>query len=342
MRLLIALNLVSVASVAFLWFVAIVHRRIGDRDDRFFSPVFLESAILYLATYLTGAAAPAAPAIAGTLFEHTAISQGGATVAVGTAAGMILVIGPRLQAVFMFTTSTLIVRTGAMPRRLGFFGYAAGMVLIAFPLILQPLGLAFPIWVLIVSVTLAVTRSGRPSDGTGRTRSGARHTAITVEVTPTPTRSMGYAVQIRLPRRASPRTTEHTTEQNGYQDAERQRPHIGQLPPDVAEEQHQEPRCREREDRKRYEGREQSLQEITHRLRPPSLSLSEGYQAQCSQVGKGRIVDAPWLSAGQLVDVGLRSFDPGSRLEGAPEHRLALAGELLDLRLVVGFVGHRP
>jgi hypothetical protein len=164
MRLLIALNLVSVASLAFLWFVAVIHRRIGDRDDRFFSTVFLGSAILYLATYLTGAVALAAPAVAGTLFEHTAISQGGATVAVGTGAGMILVIGPRLQAVFMFTTSTLIVRTGAMPRRLGFFGYAEGMVLIAFPLILQPLGLAFPIWVLIVSVTLAVTRSGRPSD----------------------------------------------------------------------------------------------------------------------------------------------------------------------------------
>ncbi len=159
--LIVALNLVSFSSVAFLWFVAVIRRRIGAREDRFFSTVFLGSAILYLATYLTGAVALAAPAIAADMLDGTSADSASASMAVGVAVGMILVIGPRLQAVFMFATSTLILRTGAMPRWLAYLGYAGGVTLFVFPLISEPLGIAFPIWVLIVSVTIGFTRSAR-------------------------------------------------------------------------------------------------------------------------------------------------------------------------------------
>lgn len=159
--LIVALNLVSFSSVAFLWFVAVIRRRIGDREDRFFSTVFLGSAILYVATFLTGAVALAAPAIAASMSNEASVDNASASVAVGVAAGMILVIGPRLQAVFILTTSTLILRTGAMPRWLAYLGYAWGIVLFVFPLVSEPLGIAFPIWVLIVSVTIGYTRSAR-------------------------------------------------------------------------------------------------------------------------------------------------------------------------------------
>ena len=56
----------------------------------------------------------------------------------------------------MFTTSTLVLRTGVMPRWLAHIGYATGVVL--FPLVYHPLGIVFPLWVLVVSITIGLTR----------------------------------------------------------------------------------------------------------------------------------------------------------------------------------------
>jgi hypothetical protein len=155
--LIVALNLVSIASVAFLWFVAVIRRRMGDREDRFFSTVFLGSALLYLATFIAGAVAMAAPAVGSAAMDNGVVDRAAATLTVGTTSAMLLIIGPRLQAVFMLTTSTLILRTRVMPNWLAYFGYATGILLFLFPIVAQPVGIVFPLWVLVVSVTIAVT-----------------------------------------------------------------------------------------------------------------------------------------------------------------------------------------
>jgi hypothetical protein len=156
--LIVALNLVSIASVAFLWFVAVIRRRMGDREDRFFSTVFLGSALLYLATFITGAVAMAAPAVGSAGMDNGVVDRAAATLTVGTTSAMLLIIGPRLQAVFMLTTSTLILRTRVTPNWLAYFGYATGILLFLFPIVAQPVGIVFPLWVLVVSITIAVTR----------------------------------------------------------------------------------------------------------------------------------------------------------------------------------------
>ncbi len=159
--LIIALNLVSVSTVAFLWFVAVIRRRIGDREDRFFSTVFLGSAILYTAIYIVGAVAAAAPAIAVSLLEGGHVDKASATVSTGMAGGLLLVVAPRIQAVFIFTTSTVFLRTGAMPNWLAYFGFASGLVLFIIPLLFEPIGLWFPIWVFIASITIGLTHPDR-------------------------------------------------------------------------------------------------------------------------------------------------------------------------------------
>ena len=156
--LTVGLSLVSIASVAFLWFVAVIRRRIGDHEDRFFSTVFLGSAVLYVATYITGTVALAAPALAFSVVDNASVDQASATYAIGTATGLLLVIGPRMQAVFMFTTSTLILRAPVLPNWLAFLGYAGGALLFLFPLVFEPIGVGFPVWVLIASVTIGLTR----------------------------------------------------------------------------------------------------------------------------------------------------------------------------------------
>lgn len=162
--LIVGLNLVSIASVAFLWFVAVIRRRIGDHEDRFFSTVFLGSAVLYVATYITGTVALAAPALAFSVVDNASVDQASATFAIGSATGLLLVVGPRMQAVFMFTTSTLVLRAPVLPNWLAFLGYAGGALLFLFPLVFEPVGVGFPVWVLIASVTIALTR---PDHATG-------------------------------------------------------------------------------------------------------------------------------------------------------------------------------
>lgn len=161
--LVVALNLVSIASVAFLWFVAVIRRRIGEREDRFFATVFLGSAILYLVTYIAGAVALAAPAVAASVYDGATVDQDTATLTIGTANAMLLIIGPRMQALFMLSTSTLVLRTGVMPRWLAYIGYATGILLFLFPLVSQPLGIVFPLWVLVVSITIGLTRPQKQS-----------------------------------------------------------------------------------------------------------------------------------------------------------------------------------
>lgn len=155
------LTLASIGSIAFLWFVAVIRRRLGDLEDRFFATVFLASGILYVAVWLIGAAALAAPAVAVTQLDAAAVSPASASLAGGLSSALILVVAPRLQAVFIFSTSTVIIRSRVLPSWLGFVGYATGIVLFVVPLITQPFGYLFPVWVLAVSAVLLVNR---PSD----------------------------------------------------------------------------------------------------------------------------------------------------------------------------------
>src|SRR5438067_5149573 len=53
---IVALNLVPFAGIAFLWFIGVLRDRLGDGEDRFFSTVFLGSALLFLAMLFASAA----------------------------------------------------------------------------------------------------------------------------------------------------------------------------------------------------------------------------------------------------------------------------------------------
>jgi hypothetical protein len=63
--LVLGLNLVPFAGIAFLWFIGVVRDRIGEYEDRFFATVFLGSGLLFLALLF------AAAAVAGGLIAST-------------------------------------------------------------------------------------------------------------------------------------------------------------------------------------------------------------------------------------------------------------------------------
>ena len=158
-RVLAALNVGTVAAVAFLWFVGVLRNRIGDREDRFFGTVFYGSAILHAGFWIIALAALAAIPAAIELFDVTVRADSASVGATGGFAGALLfVAGPKIQALFVMSTSTIFLRTSTAPRWLAFIGYAFGIALFAVPVVARPVGLGFPIWVFVASVTVLVTK----------------------------------------------------------------------------------------------------------------------------------------------------------------------------------------
>jgi hypothetical protein len=153
-----ALTAASFSAIAFLWFVAVIRRRLGDKEDKFFATVFFGSGIAYVAIWLAGATALAAPAVAPTLVDGASVSPDSASLAAGVGAGLLLVVAPRLQAVFIFSTSTVILRSRVLPKWLAYVGYFTGLVMLVMPLVTEPVGAAFPVWVLVVSIVILINR----------------------------------------------------------------------------------------------------------------------------------------------------------------------------------------
>jgi hypothetical protein len=157
--LYLCLNLASISSVAFLWFVAVVRRRVGEREDRFFATVFLGSALVYVGLWLVATSMLAAPAVLYGLADGRPLDWEVYRLAEGTAAGILLVAGPRISAVFVASTSTVFLRTGVVPNWLAYVGYGVALIMFFAPIVTTPLGLGLPLFVLVASSTILVSRA---------------------------------------------------------------------------------------------------------------------------------------------------------------------------------------
>ena len=67
----------------------------------------------------------------------------------------------RLVGVFIAATSTVGLRFGAFPRWLSLFGLVLGAVLGITGAFAGPLDFLFPVWLIVVSLTLLLTRRDR-------------------------------------------------------------------------------------------------------------------------------------------------------------------------------------
>jgi hypothetical protein len=153
------LSLSIVSSISFLWFVAVIRRRVGDREDQFFATVFLGSGVLLTGMMLTGTAALASPAITIDLTNGRVPDASTLTAMTGLGTTLILVVLLRIQAVFVVSTSTLTLRSNAFSRWLSYLGYGIALVMFLMPILTEPVGLAFPIWVGILSIALLARRT---------------------------------------------------------------------------------------------------------------------------------------------------------------------------------------
>jgi hypothetical protein len=149
-RIRIASMLMPFAGIAFLWFIGVVRDGFSGFEDKFFSTVFIGSGLLFLAMMFTatavgvaleqssGEAAPFGQALLLTLSKTYAL---------------------RMAAVFMISLATIWLKTGLMPRWLVGVTYLVAVGLLLASDISMWITLAFPSWVLVVSVLL-LSRAG--------------------------------------------------------------------------------------------------------------------------------------------------------------------------------------
>ena len=149
----VALNLVPFAGVAFLWFIGVLRDRLAQLEDRFFATVFFGSGLLFLAMLF------AAAAIIGAIVLVASVStpqelMNSATFRFARAASYIImnVYALKMAAVFMISTSTVVIRTGIAPRWIAFLGFALALMLLIGSFFVSWSFAVLPFWVFLISV----------------------------------------------------------------------------------------------------------------------------------------------------------------------------------------------
>ena len=155
--LAIGLALSVTAAIAFLWFVAVIRRRVGQREDQFFATVFLGSGILLTGITLVGAAVLASPSMTIDLTGGDVPDTAVLASLTGLGNSLLYFVLLRVQAVFVVSTSTLAMRTNTFSHYLSYFGYLTALIMFVMPIATEPVGFAFPLWVAVMSLAL-VTR----------------------------------------------------------------------------------------------------------------------------------------------------------------------------------------
>jgi|tagenome__1003787_1003787.scaffolds.fasta_scaffold20921689_2 hypothetical protein len=157
--LLAGLSLIPFAGVAFLWFVGVVRDRVGEREDRFFSTVFLGSGLLFVAVLLVGEAVATSMIMslvpADTATRATAAPDWWA--ATRNISNELLEAALQMAGVFTTATATLLWRTHVAPRWLTLSGTVISVLLLFTLYFTQWIGLLFPAWIFVLSLYILVS-----------------------------------------------------------------------------------------------------------------------------------------------------------------------------------------
>jgi len=158
----VALNLVPFAGVAFIWFIGVLRDRLGQLEDRFFASVFFGSALLFLAMLFAAAAVIGAVMLVASVSEPNELISS-ATFRFARAVSYIImnVYAIKMAAVFMISTSTVVIRTGIAPRWIAFLGLLLAVILLIGSFFISWSVAVFPSWVFLISVYILIDNLGR-------------------------------------------------------------------------------------------------------------------------------------------------------------------------------------
>jgi hypothetical protein len=158
----LALNLVPFAGVAFLWFIGVIRDRLGQQEDRFFATVFFGSALLFLAMLFAAAALVGAVTLVASSAEpNELINSTTFRFARATAYIIMNVYAIKMAAVFMISTSTVVIYTAIAPRWIAFVGYFLALIILIGSYYISWSFAVLPIWVFLISIYILIENLGR-------------------------------------------------------------------------------------------------------------------------------------------------------------------------------------
>lgn len=151
------LALMVIGAVAYLWFVGVIRSRLGARESRLVGTVFLGASVLLTGLMLVAASALAAPSLLLDVSGH-APDPGAAALFRALATVELGVFAARIATLVMFSTASLSLRTGALPRWLVIVTYLVGVAEFVNVTLSSPALYVFPAWIALVSIVLLVRR----------------------------------------------------------------------------------------------------------------------------------------------------------------------------------------
>ena len=164
----VALNLVPFAGIAFLWFIGVLRDRLAQLEDRFFATVFFGSGLLFLAMLFAAAAVIGAVVLVASISAPDELMNS-ATFRFARAASYIImnVYALKMAAVFMISTSTVVIRTGIAPRWIAYLGFLLALLLLMGSFFVSWSFAVLPFWVFLISVYILIDnlRGGSKADG---------------------------------------------------------------------------------------------------------------------------------------------------------------------------------
>ncbi len=160
---LTALGLTAGAGIFFLWEVGVLRDHVGAAEDRFLATVFLGSAILFVGMIFVASALAAGLITAAEDYSDELFASGIWTVVRQAVYWLMIEYGMRMAGVFTLITTMILFRAKLAPRWLLILGFATAFVLMVVVSFLAWAELAFPAWVLVLSLFVLVNNLKRPA-----------------------------------------------------------------------------------------------------------------------------------------------------------------------------------
>ena len=152
----LALNLMPVAGVSFLWFIGVLRDRLGLREDRFFATVFFGSGLLFLAMLFAAAAVIGAILRVFAAEPNAMLNSATLHIARALAYDLVNIYAIKMAGVFMISTSTVTIYTGMAPRWMALLGFTLALILLVGSYYLAWSVVVLPLWVLLISVHILI------------------------------------------------------------------------------------------------------------------------------------------------------------------------------------------
>jgi hypothetical protein len=168
----LALNLVPLAGISFLWFIGVLRDRLGPREDRFFATVFFGSALLFLAMLFVAAAVIGAIILVFAASPNELLNSTTLHFARAAAYNIMNIYAIKMAGVFMISTSTVAIATGFAPRWIALLGYVLALILLLGSYYMTWSFVVLPLWVLLVSIYILIDNFRRPFEFAPETADG--------------------------------------------------------------------------------------------------------------------------------------------------------------------------